>query len=70
MDPVHIEASDIEGRGLRKPYGAIVRDPETGGLRLRVDDEIDEAFWLEIHIPPATLKRLLAELRPDNSGPQ
>lgn len=70
MDPIQLDTEDIVGRGLRKPYGSIVHDPETGGIRIRVDDEVKEEFWLEIVIPPDKLKRLLAELRPDNSGPR
>jgi hypothetical protein len=64
MDPIQLDEKDIEGRGLKKPYGSITYDPETKGLRIRLDDEIKEEFWLEVVLRPEVLDRIFADRKP------
>lgn len=61
MDPIQLDDKDIEGRNLKKPYGSVTYDPETGGLRIRVDDEVREDFWLEVTLSPKVLDRIIAD---------
>lgn len=38
----------INGRGLRKPLLTVLTSP--GGLTLRVDDDGNDQFWLELSV--------------------
>lgn len=46
----------INGR-VRKPEGEFIHASD--GLRIRVDSERDEDFWLELFIPEAELRASL-----------
>lgn len=50
----------IRGR-LRKPYAKIRIDTD-GTITVRVDDEKDPAFWLEIDIDPTELEAAARKL--------
>lgn len=62
MDPIQLEPKDIRGRGLKKPYASITETES--GVAIRVDCEVDEAFWLEIDIPGEVLDRIYAARGP------
>ncbi len=54
--------TNIVGRGLREPYGtAELR--EDGSLAIRLDDDENAPFWLQVTLTPEQVKVLFARLK-------
>ena len=57
----------VEGRNLRRPVTRLVA---TGsGVTVRIDDDADPMFWLNIHLTRADLDRLVGMLDAAGADP-